>query len=199
SRSLDGAGAAERQLSPTGVRANAGDIGTDLPVCEGAGEASGTCGRVCDSFEENMRVSHIASDRAVRILCLVCRFSACLRVLQEMVEVGVVSKLCLMIQVDSGERTKDRVKQILALHSKVMLDTVGAKMQVVNKSEKAISLQQDDNVILTPGNGQEAISQVLPINFDGLAKAVKKGDTIFVGQYLFTGSETTSIWLEVRH
>ncbi|GJS05093.1 zinc finger, PHD-type containing protein [Tanacetum coccineum] len=58
----------------------------------------------------------------------------------------------------------------------VMLDTVGAEMQVVNKSEKAISLQQDDNVILT----QEAISQVLPINFDGLAKAVKKGDTIFV-------------------
>ncbi|KAI3977592.1 hypothetical protein MKX01_000505 [Papaver californicum] len=28
-------------------------------------------------------------------------------------------------------------------------------------------------------------------------KAVKKGDTIFLGQYLFTGSETTSVWLEV--
>ncbi|KAI3677180.1 hypothetical protein L1987_86802 [Smallanthus sonchifolius] len=79
----------------------------------------------------------------------------------------------------------------------VMLDTVGAEMQVVNKSEKAISLQQDDNVILTPDKGQEASSQVLPINFDGLAKAMKKGDTIFVGQYLFTGSETTSVWLEV--
>ncbi|XP_076937552.1 pyruvate kinase 1, cytosolic-like [Bidens hawaiensis] len=79
----------------------------------------------------------------------------------------------------------------------VMLDTVGAEMQVVNKSEKAISLQQDDNVILTPDKGQEASSQVLPINFDGLAKAVKKADTIFVGQYLFTGSETTSVWLEV--
>ncbi|GJT81409.1 pyruvate kinase [Tanacetum coccineum] len=133
------------------------------------------------------------------LLLIPILFSACLRVLQEMVEVGVVSKLCLMIQVDSGERTKDRVKQILALHSKVMLDTVGAEMQVVNKSEKAISIQQDDNVILTLDNGQEAISEVLPINFDGLAKAVKKGDTIFVGQYLFTGSEATSVWLEVRH
>ncbi|KAI7732404.1 hypothetical protein M8C21_019882 [Ambrosia artemisiifolia] len=79
----------------------------------------------------------------------------------------------------------------------VMLDTVGAEMQVVNKSEKAISLQQDDVVILTPDEGQEASSQILPINFAGLAKAVKKGDTIFVGQYLFTGSETTSVWLEV--
>lgn len=29
-------------------------------------------------------------------------------------------------------------------------------------------------------------------------QAVKKGDTIFIGQYLFTGSETTSVWLEVR-
>lgn len=51
-----------------------------------------------------------------------------------------------------------------------MLDTVGAEMQVVNKTEKAISLQQDANVILTPDKGQEASSQVLPINFNGLAK-----------------------------
>ena len=28
-------------------------------------------------------------------------------------------------------------------------------------------------------------------------QAVKKGDTIFIGQYLFTGNETTSVWLEV--
>ncbi|KAF3555597.1 hypothetical protein F2Q69_00010380 [Brassica cretica] len=26
---------------------------------------------------------------------------------------------------------------------------------------------------------------------------VKKGDAIFVGQYLFTGTETTSVWLEI--
>ncbi|GAB2296310.1 hypothetical protein Dimus_030434, partial [Dionaea muscipula] len=28
------------------------------------------------------------------------------------------------------------------------------------------------------------------------SKAVKKGDTIFMSKYLFTGSETTSVWLE---
>jgi hypothetical protein len=27
-------------------------------------------------------------------------------------------------------------------------------------------------------------------------QAVKQGDTIFAGQYLFTGSATTSVWLE---
>ncbi|KAI4349043.1 hypothetical protein L6164_009691 [Bauhinia variegata] len=79
----------------------------------------------------------------------------------------------------------------------VMLDSVGAEMQVVNKSGKSISLQADGKVVLTPDQGQEASSEVLPINFDGLAKSMKKGDTIFVGQYLFTGSETTSVWLEV--
>ncbi|CAN6452300.1 unnamed protein product [Victoria cruziana] len=79
----------------------------------------------------------------------------------------------------------------------VMLDTIGPELQVVNKSEKAISLQADASVVLTPNQEKEASSELLPINFTGLSKAVKKGDTIFIGQYLFTGSETTSVWLEV--
>ncbi|KAM2004031.1 hypothetical protein ACFX15_027526 [Malus domestica] len=79
----------------------------------------------------------------------------------------------------------------------VMLDTVGPELQVVNKSEHPISLQEDTLVVLTPDQDKEATSSLLPINFSGLAKAVKKGDTIFIGQYLFTGSETTSVWLEV--
>jgi len=51
-----------------------------------------------------------------------------------------------------------------------MLDTVGAEMQVVNKSEKAISLEANGQVVLTPDRGHEASSEILPINFDGLAK-----------------------------
>ncbi|KAG4913532.1 hypothetical protein JHK85_054922 [Glycine max] len=66
-----------------------------------------------------------------------------------------------------------------------------------NKSEKWISLQADGQVVLTPDGGQEASSQILPINFDGLAKSMKKGDTNFIGQYLLTGSETTSVLLEL--
>ncbi|CAN6703688.1 unnamed protein product [Malus baccata var. baccata] len=79
----------------------------------------------------------------------------------------------------------------------VMLDTVGPELQVVNRSEHPISLQEDTLVVLTPDQDKEATSNLLPINFSGLAKAVKKGDIIFIGQYLFTGSETTSVWLEV--
>ncbi|XP_027937521.1 pyruvate kinase 1, cytosolic-like [Vigna unguiculata] len=79
----------------------------------------------------------------------------------------------------------------------VMLDTVGPELQVVNKTEHPISLQADTLVVLTPDQNKEAGSNLLPLNFNGLSKAVKKGDTIFIGQYLFTGSETTSVWLEV--
>ncbi|KAH1249921.1 Pyruvate kinase 2, cytosolic [Glycine max] len=70
----------------------------------------------------------------------------------------------------------------------VMMDTFGAKMHVVNKSEKVA----DGQVVLTPNWGKEASSQILPINLDGLAMSMTKGDTIFIGHYLFTGSETTS-------
>lgn len=51
-----------------------------------------------------------------------------------------------------------------------MLDTVGPELQVINKSEQAITLKADANVILTPDQGQDATSEILPINFAGLAK-----------------------------
>jgi hypothetical protein len=52
----------------------------------------------------------------------------------------------------------------------VMLDTVGPELQVVNKSEVTISLEENESVVLTPHKGQEASSKLLPINFSGLAK-----------------------------
>ncbi|KAI3940042.1 hypothetical protein MKW92_050332 [Papaver armeniacum] len=94
------------------------------------------------------------------------------------------------------ENLKTSVKSTKKLCA-VMLDTVGPELQVVNKSEKSIALKAESSVVLTPDQDKEATSDLLPINYDGLAKAVKKGDTIFLGQYLFTGSETTSVWLEV--
>ena len=51
-----------------------------------------------------------------------------------------------------------------------MLDTVGPELLVVNNSDKTISLQEDGIVVLTPDQGQEASSDVLPINFSGLSK-----------------------------
>lgn len=77
-----------------------------------------------------------------------------------------------------------------------MLDTVGPELQVVNKSEKAISLLADATVILTPDQDQESSSEVLPINFSGLSKVwtlplfLLKHEPlcqILDAKYLFTG------------
>ncbi|OAY83135.1 Pyruvate kinase 1, cytosolic [Ananas comosus] len=78
--------------------------------------------------------------------------------------------------VDYHQETLEYLKLAIKSTKKlcaVMLDTVGPELQVANKSENAISLEENAFV------------------------AVKPGDTIFIGQYLFTGSETTSVWLEV--
>ncbi|KAF7811564.1 pyruvate kinase 1, cytosolic-like [Senna tora] len=97
------------------------------------------------------------------------------------------------------QATMDNLKAAIKSTKKlcaVMLDTVGPEL-LVNKTDRPISLQADTLVVLTPDQNKEATSNLLPVNFSGLSKAVKKGDTIFIGQYLFTGNETTSVWLEV--
>ncbi|KAM0040103.1 putative pyruvate kinase [Helianthus debilis subsp. tardiflorus] len=94
------------------------------------------------------------------------------------------------------ENLKLAIKKTKKLCS-VMLDTTGPEVLVVNKGDHPIPLEADSFVVLTPDQEKEATSDLLPVNFGGLAKAVNPGDTIFLGQYLFTGSETTSVWLEV--
>ncbi|OAY80479.1 E3 ubiquitin-protein ligase PUB23 [Ananas comosus] len=67
-----------------------------------------------------LRVSHAATDRAVRALCAVARHAPAAAVLAEMASVGAVAKLCLVLQSpDCGDRTKERVREVLRLHSRV--------------------------------------------------------------------------------
>ncbi|KAK4754548.1 hypothetical protein SAY87_002652 [Trapa incisa] len=101
---------------------------------------------------------------------------------------------------DFHQETLENLKMAVKITKKlcaVMLDTGGPELQVVNKTQRPITLEADSSLVLTPDQSREATSNLLPINFSGLSKAVKKGDTIFIGQYLFTGNETTSVWLEV--
>ncbi|XP_045786130.1 E3 ubiquitin-protein ligase PUB23-like [Trifolium pratense] len=65
-----------------------------------------------------LRVSTLANDRAVRILLSISRFSATHFVVQEMVRIGVVAKLCLVLEVDSGNKAKEKAREILKLHAK---------------------------------------------------------------------------------
>ncbi|THU46686.1 hypothetical protein C4D60_Mb09t07520 [Musa balbisiana] len=98
------------------------------------------------------------------------------------------------------QETLDNLKKAVSNVKKpcaVMLDTVGPELQVHNTPGEPIELKAGNHVIITPDLSRVPSAEILPINFTDLAKAVKNGDTIFIGQYLFTGSETTSVWLEV--
>ncbi|CAA7400374.1 unnamed protein product [Spirodela intermedia] len=95
--------------------------------------------------------------------------------------------------VDNLRKATKNVKKLCA----VMMDTMGPELQVYNKSGNPIELKADDYVTITPDTSKVPSQGILPVNYAELANTVKKGDTIFLGQYLFTGSETTSVWLEV--
>lgn len=63
-----------------------------------------------------LRVSSLTNEKAVRIVYNVCKNNVGnFGVVEEMVEVGVVGKLCLVLQVGGSSKTKERVKEILHL------------------------------------------------------------------------------------
>ncbi|KAG7961522.1 hypothetical protein I3843_09G021500 [Carya illinoinensis] len=65
-----------------------------------------------------LRVSLVGSDRAVRILWSISKFSAAPAVLQQMLQLGVVTKLCIVLQVDCGNKAREKAREILKLHAR---------------------------------------------------------------------------------
>lgn len=64
------------------------------------------------------RVSHAASNKAVRVLSSVSKHSANPVVLQEMLDVGVVEKMLLVLQSDCGVKMKERCREMLRVHAR---------------------------------------------------------------------------------
>ncbi|MBA0857876.1 hypothetical protein Goshw_018493 [Gossypium schwendimanii] len=64
-----------------------------------------------------MRVSPAADDRAVLILSLISKFSATSWVVHEMLEVGTVTKLCMLLQLDCATYLKEKTMEVLRSHS----------------------------------------------------------------------------------
>ncbi|KAJ4890091.1 E3 ubiquitin-protein ligase PUB22 [Raphanus sativus] len=65
-----------------------------------------------------LRVSQITSERAVRVLLSIGKFCATPCLLQEMLQLGVVAKMCLVLQVSCGNKTKEKAKELLKLHAR---------------------------------------------------------------------------------
>ncbi|OWM82586.1 E3 ubiquitin-protein ligase PUB24-like [Punica granatum] len=64
-----------------------------------------------------LHVSPSADDRAIMILSLVSKFSGTPLVVQEMLMVGAVSKLCMVIQSQCAPYLKNKAREILRSHS----------------------------------------------------------------------------------
>lgn len=87
---------------------------------EGRAEVAGNATGIAIVARKILRVSHLASERAVRILWLVARHVATPAVLHEMMQVGAVDKLCLVLQSeDCGAKAKEKAMEILRLHHNV--------------------------------------------------------------------------------
>ena len=63
--------------------------------------------------------------------------------------------------------------------------------------KKPVVLEQGSRVTLTTDTNATASSEFLPVNNPDIVNFVAKGDDVFVGQYLFTGSENSSVYLKV--
>ncbi|GLC56042.1 hypothetical protein PLESTB_001058300 [Pleodorina starrii] len=80
-----------------------------------------------------------------------------------------------------------------------MLDTMGPEIIVLNRPEAPISLNAGQTLTLTCNKSASASANVLPISYPSLAgTGLAPGSQVFVGQYLFTGSETSSVYLTVQ-
>nr|GEY19365.1 hypothetical protein [Tanacetum cinerariifolium] len=64
------------------------------------------------------RVSTTASERVIRILYSVALFSSHTKILQDMLNLGVVEILVLVLQVDCGTKMKEKSREILKIHSR---------------------------------------------------------------------------------
>ncbi|XP_065854854.1 pyruvate kinase 2, cytosolic-like [Euphorbia lathyris] len=101
---------------------------------------------------------------------------------------------------DYHQETLNNLRQAMRNTMKlcaVMVDTIGPDLPICNQTGKPIELKANDQLVITSDVSKQPSSDVLPVDYPRLAETLKKGDTVFVGQYLFTGSENTSVWLEV--
>lgn len=81
-----------------------------------------------------------------------------------------------------------------------MLDTLSNEIMVLNRPETAsISLNAGETITLTTDRTRPASSSCLPISYPSFqGSGLAPGAQVFVGQYLFTGSETSSVYLTVQ-
>ncbi|KAL2322996.1 hypothetical protein Fmac_027375 [Flemingia macrophylla] len=93
--------------------------------------------------ERMMRVSAAADDRAVFVLSLVSKFSGTNVVLQEMLQVGSVAKLCMLLQADRGKHLKDKAMEMLKAYSQIGNFELLYEICLLNTSQRVVATVQN--------------------------------------------------------
>ncbi|KAJ3677917.1 hypothetical protein LUZ60_001720 [Juncus effusus] len=87
---------------------------------EGRAELAGHAAGIAIVERKMLRVSQLVNDRAVRILSSIAKHVPTPSVLNEMMQVGAVGKICTVLQSeDCGGRAKEKALEILKLHVRV--------------------------------------------------------------------------------
>ncbi|XP_022766049.1 E3 ubiquitin-protein ligase PUB24-like [Durio zibethinus] len=110
----------ELELGSPGKRTTELIMGILFHLCScanGRAEFLSHKGGVAVVTKRILRVSPTVDDRAVQILSLINKFSATNLVVQEMLDVGTVTKLCMLLQVDCATYLKEKAMEILKSHS----------------------------------------------------------------------------------
>lgn len=88
---------------------------------EGRAELVGHAAGLAVVSKKILRVSMAATDRGVRIMNWVSKYSATPAVLQEMLQVGAVAKLCYVVELERwgiGNGIKEKAGEVIKLHAR---------------------------------------------------------------------------------
>jgi pyruvate kinase len=90
----------------------------------------------------------------------------------------------------------------------VMLDSLGRELMIRRKYGvdengwpgifERLTVSKGDTVTITNDLNAECSDKVFPVTYSKFPAMCQPGDSIFVGRYLVTGSETSSVFLEVE-
>ena len=101
---------------------------------------------------------------------------------------------------DFHQKTIDNLRLASKRESKLvatMLDTKGPEVTVINKGNEDLVLRAGQMIDIVTDNSKEASASCLPVSYPKIMTAVHEGDKLYLGQYLATGSETSSVYLDV--
>eukprot|EP00878_Enallax_costatus_P004218 GHUV01004448.1.p1 GENE.GHUV01004448.1~~GHUV01004448.1.p1 ORF type:complete len:578 (+),score=172.79 GHUV01004448.1:112-1845(+) len=147
---------------------------------------------------------HFSTPPSTKLVCTIGPVSNDVGTLTEMLKAGMsmarfdfsyVDQDMHQLGLDNLRKASKETRTLCA----TMMDTLGPEIVVINRPSEPILLQAGQTVLLTCDSSKQASSSVLPISYPSLAgTGLQPGRSVFVGQYLFTGSETTSAYLTVQ-